>query len=63
MIVKCRHCPEGYRLWVGNCVICGWGPAPGAIDPLPKTKREKAAALKELREADNRLPNHFLSCA
>lgn len=56
MIVKCRHCPDGYRSVIGNCVICGWGPAPGAInfwgEPLPKTRREKQAAIRKLREKE-----------
>ena len=29
---ECRHCALGKRHLVGNCILCGWGPAPGSID-------------------------------
>lgn len=29
-------------------MLCGWGPAPGGVDRLPKTKAEKEAAMLEL---------------
>lgn len=31
-IVKCSHCNPGFRNVIGNCVICGSGPAPGAVE-------------------------------
>ena len=48
--IKCHHCAEGYRHPVGNCVLCGWGPAPGAED-RPETPEARARALAELAVA------------
>jgi hypothetical protein len=45
--IKCRHCDEGFRHPVGNCVLCGYGPAPGAVD-IPTTEYERAEALARL---------------
>jgi hypothetical protein len=30
--VKCRYCVPGYRCSIGNCIVCGWGPAPVSIE-------------------------------
>lgn len=43
--VKCRHCEAGYRHRVGNCVLCGCGPAPFKIEPLPVTDADRRRAL------------------
>lgn len=29
--VKCRHCHPGRRVSIGNCIVCGNGPAPASI--------------------------------
>lgn len=29
---RCSYCVIGRRHVVGNCVVCGWGPSPMAID-------------------------------
>ncbi len=51
-VVKCIHCEEGYRYPAGNCVVCGWGPAPGAInfdgEPMPTTAEERRIVLWKL---------------
>jgi hypothetical protein len=38
--VACNHCVPGLRHPIGNCYVCGWGPAPAHISwyglkPLP----------------------------
>lgn len=43
--IKCRYCEHGWRHFVGNCVLCGWGPAPGALSRNPKDELEYAEAL------------------
>lgn len=48
--VKCPRCADGYRHPVGNCVLCGSGPAPGAED-LPTDAAGRAAALAALAMA------------
>jgi len=42
---KCIHCADGYREWHSNCVCCGCGPAPAAIEVLPRTKSAREYAL------------------
>lgn len=42
--VRCAHCEDGWRHAVGNCVLCGLGPAPGKVDK-PVTYAEMVAAL------------------
>lgn len=50
--IKCSDCDEGYSHPVGNCVICGCGPAPGAVnfhgEPMPQTPHEKKIVLWKL---------------
>lgn len=50
--VRCRHCPRGFRHPVGNCVVCGCGPAPGAVnwfgEPMPETELEKQIVVWKL---------------
>lgn len=29
---ECSHCALGKRHFIGNCILCGWGPAPGSIE-------------------------------
>lgn len=59
-IVECSRCDEGYRSVVGDCVICGGGPAPGGNwrpyggDPRgyvgkDASKEKKSLALEQLR--------------
>jgi len=44
--VECKSCDHGLRHKVGNCVICGCGPAPGlAWSRKPETPEELALAL------------------
>jgi hypothetical protein len=45
---KCLHCEAGYRHPVGDCDVCGNGPAPGRTYDLPKTDTERMARLEEL---------------
>lgn len=51
-IVPCRHCDAGYRHVVGNCVVCGYGPAPGSVnfhgEPMPATDAEKEIVVWKL---------------
>ena len=44
---KCSRCEEGYRHPVGNCVLCGSGPAPGGFDEIP-SKRDRQARFMAL---------------
>lgn len=46
--VKCSYCENGFRHPVGNCVLCGCGPAPGNMWPLPTTPAEEQLALLRL---------------
>lgn len=47
--VACRHCAEGARHRVGNCVLCGCGPAPGAEDlPPVDDDRQRLGAMARL---------------
>lgn len=50
--VKCFYCDEGWRHPADNCVICGWGPAPAAVnfwgEPMPQTDLEKKIVLYKL---------------
>lgn len=41
---KCNNCDDGWRHAIGNCVICGYGPAPKWHN-LPSTRQELAMAL------------------
>lgn len=45
--VRCSKCP-GVRHRVGDCEICGYGPAPGRRYPLPTNRAEEDAALERL---------------
>lgn len=53
---ECLHCEVGWRHPVGNCVLCGCGPAPGAIDHIPQNEEEKRYALNELLRSLRREP-------
>ena len=48
---ECGHCIPGIRHPVGNCYVCGCGPAPGAISWYPGLKElpvdEVNAACRE----------------
>ncbi len=47
---KCSYCVPGYRHRLDNCVLCGWGPAPGSIRDYglePMLCAELTAAFKD----------------
>lgn len=51
--IKClRDRCRGFRHPVGNCVVCGCGPCPGAVnffgEPMPKSEREKQIVIWKL---------------
>lgn len=59
-LVKCGHCDIGVRSVVGNCVACGCGPAPYAVEPLPKTFEGKHAAVDwQIANPDKCMPFGF----
>ena|SRR5215831_17002097 len=51
---KCPYCAHGWRHPVGNCVLCGWGPAPAlpwecyGLDHKPETLAEHAMGLASI---------------
>lgn len=45
---ECGRCRDGIRHPLGNCIVCGRGPAPGAVEHLAKTKKAKEAAMQAL---------------
>lgn len=51
VICERRSC-KGFRHPIGNCVICGEGPAPGAVnwfgEPMPNTELEKQIVIWKL---------------
>jgi hypothetical protein len=54
--LECRYCKGGWRHYVGNCVICGCGPAPGAVEFIPQNDAEKERALAGLLHQLRREP-------
>lgn len=48
----CNRCEAGWRHPVGNCVVCGCGPSPAAVnfwgEPLPSTHYEKSVVVWKL---------------
>lgn len=57
MSVKCRDCERGLRHPVGNCVLCGRGPAPGAMEYLPKTEVGIELAITIMSIDPNAVPS------
>jgi len=47
-VTPCLHCEKGWRHVIGNCVLCGDGPSPAAIEHPPKTLKGKYLALRSL---------------
>lgn len=47
-VLKCDGCAAGWRHRVGNCVLCGRGPAPWNPSKFPQTDPGRVLALKAL---------------